>query len=144
MNIALVYFSRGGNTRKIALAIAEELKINPIDVKKETPDASNADMLIVGSGTYGGKPGKEMVAYLENLKPVKDKHAACFSSCAGDASKTLEAMKNILTGKGYVIVDCFSCFGKFAWLSKRGHPSDEELKQAKEFAKKTYLRFFET
>jgi flavodoxin len=33
MNITLVYFSRGGNTRKIASAIAEELRINPIDVK---------------------------------------------------------------------------------------------------------------
>jgi flavodoxin len=136
MNVALVYFSHGGNTRKIAEAIAEELRINPIDVKKETPDVSSADLLIVGSGTYGSKPGKEMVDYLENLKPVKDKRAACFSSCAGDASKTLEAMKDILTRKGYIIVDCFSCFGKFAGLSKRGHPSDEELRQAKDFARK--------
>jgi flavorubredoxin len=93
-------------------------------------------LLIVGSGTYGSKPGKEMVNYLENLTPVKDKRAACFSSCAGDASKTLEAMKDILTRKGYIIVDCFSCFGKFLGLSKRGHPSDEELRQAKEFARK--------
>jgi flavodoxin len=136
MNIASVYFSRGGNTRKIAEAIAEELEISPIDVKKESPDVTIAELLIVGSGTYGGKPGKEMVAYLENLKPVKDKRAACFSSCAGDATKTLTAMKDILTGKGYIIVDCFSCFGKFAGLSKRGHPTDEELKQAKEFARK--------
>jgi flavodoxin len=136
MKTVLVYFSRGGNTRKIAEAIAEELKINPIDVKKESADVSSVDLLIVGSGTYGGKPGKEMVSYLENLKPVKDKRAACFSSCAGDASKTLAAMKDILTGKGYTILDCFSCFGKFAGLSKRGHPTDEELKQAREFARK--------
>jgi flavodoxin len=136
MNVKLIYFSRSGNTRKIALAIAEELKTNPIDVKNETSEVSSADLLIVGSGTYGSRPGKEMVNYLENLKPVKGKRAACFSSCAGDASKTLEAMKDILTKKGYTIVDCFSCFGKFAGLSKRGHPSDEELRHAKEFARK--------
>ncbi len=136
MNITLVYFSRGGNTRKIAGAMAEELKINPVDVKKETPDVSSADLLIVGSGTYGSKPGKEMVAFLENLQPVKNNRAACFSSCAGDSTKTLTAMKDILTRKGYTILDCFSCFGKFAGLSKRGHPTDEELKQAKEFARK--------
>ena len=136
MNATLVYFSRGGNTRKIAEAIAEELKINPIDVKNETPDVSSADLLIVGSGTYGSKPGKEMADYLANLTSVKDKRAACFSSCAGDASKTLDAMKDILTKKGYTIIDCFSCFGKFAGLSKRGHPTDEELKRAKEFARK--------
>lgn len=136
MNIALVYFSRGGNTRKIAEAIAEELQITPIDVKKESPDVSNADIVIIGSGTYGGKPGKEMVTYLENLKPVTEKRAACFASCAGDSTKTLAAIREILSKKGYSIIDCFSCFGKFAGLTKRGHPSAEELNQAREFAKK--------
>ena len=136
MNTVLVYFSRGGNTRKIAEVIAKELEITPMDVKNGLPNVGDADMLVVGSGTYGGKPSKEMVDYLENLEPVKGKMAACFSSCAGDASKTLAAMKDILIEKGYTIVDCFSCFGKFAGLAKRGHPTDEELNQAKEFAKK--------
>jgi flavorubredoxin len=115
--------------------MAEELKIRPIDVKKETPDVSNTDLLIIGSGTYGGKPGEELVAYLENLKQVTGKRAACFSSCAGDATKTLAAMKEILNTKGYTVVDCFSCFGKFAGLTKRGHPSEEEIAQAREFAR---------
>ena len=136
MNIALVYFSRGGNTRKIAEAIAQELQITPIDVKKQTPDVGEADVLVIGSGTYGGKPGKEMVSFLENLKPATGKSAACFASCAGDSTKTLAKMKELLIGKGYSIVDCFSCFGKFAGLTKRGHPTDDELNQAREFAKK--------
>ncbi|XES76278.1 MAG: flavodoxin domain-containing protein [Candidatus Bathyarchaeia archaeon] len=135
MNPVIIYFSRGGNTRKVAEAMAEELKIRPIDVKKETPDVSNTDLLIIGSGTYGGKPGEELVAYLENLKQVTGKRAACFSSCAGDATKTLAAMKEILNTKGYTVVDCFSCFGKFAGLTKRGHPSEEEIAQAREFAR---------
>jgi flavodoxin len=138
MKIALVYFSRGGNTRKIAEVMAEELGVMAVDVKKEQPDVSDVDLLVVGSGTYGSKPGKGMVAYLENLKPVAGKKAACFSSCAsGDASKTLQAMKGILSKKGYSNVDCFSCLGKWLMgLSRRGHPSDEELAQAREFAKK--------
>ena len=138
MNIALVYFSRGGNTRKIAEAMAEELEVTAVDVMKEQPDVSDVDLLVVGSGTYGSKPGKEMVAYLENIKPVTGKKAACFSSCAsGDASKTLNAMKDILGEKGYSTVDCFSCLGKWLMgLSRRGHPSDEEIAQAREFAKK--------
>ena len=138
MKIALVYFSRGGNTRKIAETMAEELEVKALDVTKEKPDLSDVDLLVVGSGTYGSKPGKEMVAYLENLEPVAGKRAACFSSCAsGDASKTLQAMKEILSKKGYVNTDCFSCLGK--WLmgfSRRGHPSEEELTQAREIAKK--------
>jgi flavodoxin len=138
VKVELVYFSRGGNTRKIAEAMAEELGITAMDVMKAQPDVSDVDLLVVGSGTYGSKPGKEMVAYLENLKPVEGKKAACFSSCAsGDASKTLNAMKDILSGKGYSTVDCFSCLGKWLMgLSRRGHPSDEEIAQAREFAKK--------
>jgi flavorubredoxin len=115
--------------------MAKELEITPLDIKNELPNVSFADMLIVGSGTYGGKPGKEMVAYLENLEPVTGKRAACFSSCAGDASKTLAAMEDLLKEKGYTVVGCFSCFGKFAGLAKRGHPTEEELNQAREFAK---------
>jgi flavodoxin I len=138
MKIALTQFSRGGNTRRVAEAMAEELGVTAVDVKKEKPDVSDVDLLVVGSGTYGGKPGKVIVTYLENLKPAESKKAACFSSCAsGDASKTLQAMKDILSQKGYSNVDCFSCLGKFLMgLSKRGHPSDEELAHAREFAKK--------
>ena len=138
MKIALIYFSRGGNTRKIAEAMAEELGVTAVDVKKEKPDVGDVDLLVVGSGVYGGKPGKELVAYLEGLKPVEGKKAACFSSCAsGDASKTLQAMKDILSKKGYSNVDCFSCLGKWLLgLSRRGHPSEGELAQAREFAKK--------
>ncbi len=138
MKIALIYFSRGGNTRKIAEAMAEEFGVKAVDVKKEKPDVSDVDLLVAGSGTYAGKPGKDMVAYLQNLKPVSGKKAACFSSCAsGDASKTLQIMKDILSEKGYSNVDSFSCLGKWLMgLSRRGHPNDEELAKAKEFAKK--------
>jgi flavodoxin len=138
MKIALVYFSRGGNTRKIAGVMAEELGVTAVDIKTEQPDVSDVDLLVVGSGTYGSKPSKDMVAYLENLTPVAGKKVACFSSCAsGDASKTLQAMKDILSKKGYSTVDCFSCLGKWLMgISRRGHPSDEELAQAREFAKK--------
>jgi flavodoxin I len=138
LKTALIYFSRGGSTRKIAEVIAEELGVTAVDVKKEQPDVSDVDLLVIGSGTYGGKPGKEIVAYLETLKPVTGKKAACFSTCAsGDASKTLQTLKDLLNGKGYSTVDCFSCLGKFLMgLSRRGHPSEEELAQAKEFAKK--------
>jgi flavorubredoxin len=51
MKIAVIYFSRGGNTRKIAEAMAEELGVIAVDVKKEQPDVSDADLLVVGSGT---------------------------------------------------------------------------------------------
>lgn len=136
LNFAVVYYSRGGNTRKLADAIANELEVKAVDVEADSPDVSGADVLVVGSGTYGGKPGKPIVTFLESLKEANGKRAACFASCAGDASKSLTAMQEILKAKGYVIIDCYSCFGRFAFFAKRGHPTAEELDQAKEFARK--------
>ena len=134
MNIALIYSSRGGSTRKVAQAMAEALEIAPIDVKKEAPDLSDVELLIVGSGTYGGKPSKKLVKYLETLDTTTNKRVAFFSTCAGDATNTLEVMKEIMANKGYTLGDCFSCFGKFTLL-KRGHPTKEEMNQAKDFAR---------
>jgi flavodoxin len=138
VNSALIYFSRGGNTRKVAQVIAEELGVTAVDIKNEQPDVSDMDLLIVGTGVYGSKPGKELVAYLENIKPVVGKKAAYFSTSAGgDASKTFQVMEDILSKKGYSDAGCFSCLGKWLMgLSRRGHPSEEELAQAREFAKK--------
>jgi len=50
MNFLVVYFSRGGKTRKVAEAIAQELGCEAVDAKKETPDVSGVELLIVGSG----------------------------------------------------------------------------------------------
>jgi flavodoxin len=69
MNVALVYFSRGGNTRKIAEAIEEELRITPINVKKESPDVSNADILIVGTALTEGRRRTQSIKRIrEKLK----------------------------------------------------------------------------
>ena len=144
MNFLLVYFSRSGNTRQIAKAIAQELGINPIDINAvdldtEPPNVADADMLVVGSGTYGGKPGKEMVNFLKNLPFVTGKKAACFATCATNAKRALKTMQEILTDKGYTVVDNFSCFGQYGKIlaaSQLGHPTAKELNQAREWAKK--------
>lgn len=138
MNYVLVYFSRSAraNTRKIAIAIAQELGTNPLDVEEGSPNVADADMLVVGSGTYNGKPAKEIVNFLENLPFVTSKKAACFSTCATSAKRTLKTMQEILTKKGYTVVDNFSCFGQYGRLSRMGHPTTEELNEARQWAKK--------
>ena len=49
----------------------------------------------------------------------------------------MSSIGEILSQKGYSNVDCFSCLGQWLMgLSRRGHPSEEELAQARDFAKK--------
>lgn len=132
----LVYYSRRGNTRKVAEAVAQELGVKPIDARAGSVGAVDADMLVVGSGTYGGKPGKELVSFLEGLPSVSGKKAVCFCTSAGGADKAAATMRQMLEAKGYATAECFSCLGQWGWFSRRGHPTDDELSQAKEWAKK--------
>ena len=60
--VSVLVDSRGGNTRKVADAIAGELGITAMDVAA-TPQ-NDAKLLFLGSGTYGGKPGEAMLKFI--------------------------------------------------------------------------------
>jgi flavodoxin len=135
LNYVIVYYSKGGHTRKIANAIADELGAKAFDIKGgEQPDPAKADMLIVGSGTYGGKAGPEIINFLNALAPVPNKKAACFSTCAGNTEAVIAEMTAILKAKGYAMVECFNCLGQFALFKNRGRPNEEDVQKAKEYA----------
>ena len=129
----VVYFSKGGKTKKVAEAIAQELQCVIVDAAKSTPDLSDVDLLVVGSGTYGGKPGKKLQEFLDGLEPVKKGKSAIFTTSAGPNPKSLAIMKESLEAKGYEVVSTFDCRGQFLFGS-RGHPNEVDLKDAKAFA----------
>jgi flavodoxin len=133
MEFLVVYFSRGGKTGKIAEAIADELGCKSVDIKKERPDLSEADMLIVGSGNYGGKPGKELEEFLDKLQPVNNRKAAIFVTSGGPEPKSLEIIQKFLETKGYKVISNFDCRGRMLLLN-RGHPNEDDLKRARVFA----------
>jgi flavodoxin len=137
LNYVIVYYSKGGHTRKIANAIADELGAKAFDIKGgEQPDAAKADMLIVGSGTYGGKAGPEIINFLNGLAPVPNKKAACFSTCAGNTEAVIAEMSRILKTKGYTMVESFNCLGQFAMFKNRGRPNADDIEAAKEYGRK--------
>ena len=126
--------SRGGKTRKVAEAIAQELGCKSVDINKETPDISGVDMLIVGSGNYvGGKIDNRLLAFLNDLQPSSEKKAAVFATAGGPDPKVIYALQGALEAKGYKVVSNFKCRGKFLFFN-RGHPNEDDLKNAKAFA----------
>lgn len=133
MNFLVVYYSKGGKTRKIAEAIAQELACEAIDVKKETPNVTDVDMLILGSGNYGGKPDKKIQNFIDSLQPSNDKKAAVFATSGGPESKCIHVMEKTLETKGYNVISGFYCLGQFILLN-RGHPNENDLKNARTFA----------
>jgi flavodoxin I len=134
MESIVVYFSRGGKTRKVAEAVAQELGCKSVDINKETPDLSGVDMLLVGSGNYVGKTDKKLLTFLDNLQPSSDKNAAVFATAGGPDPKVISVLQGALEVKGYKVVSSFKCRGRFLF-SNRGHPNGDDLKNAKAFAR---------
>ena len=133
MNFLVVYFSRGGKTRKVAEAIAQELGCEAVDVKKETPDVSGVELLTVGSGEYGWLH-KTLQGFLDSLQPSSNKKAAVFATAAGPKPKCIRVIQEALETKGYKVISSFKCRGQLLFFLNRGHPTEDDLKNARAFA----------
>jgi flavodoxin len=133
MKFLVVYFSRGGKTRKVAEAIAQQLGCKAVDIEKEIPDVSGVEMLIVGSGQYLGKLHKTLQRFLDGLQPSSKKKAAVFATAGGPDPKVVYVLKGALEAKGYMVVSSFKCRGRFLFFNW-SHPNQEDLKNAKAFA----------
>jgi flavodoxin len=132
-DVSVLVDSRGGNTRKVADAIAEEMGIKAKDVA--TSPADDAKVLFLGSGTYGGKPGDAMMKFVES-GDFSGRRVAIFGTSASlaGAQKMIDMMADALVKKGATILGNYHCRGKM-FLVNRGHPNQEDLDNAKKFAK---------
>ncbi len=131
MESQVIYFSRKGNTKKVAEAIASELGVKAENVK-DAELVENA-LVFLGSGCYGGKPGKIITEFIEDNN-FNSRNVALFGTSGGGEGMEVKEMENLLIAKKACIQNKFFCKGKFLMFS-RGRPSDEDLNEAKKFAK---------
>ncbi|MEM5872489.1 MAG: flavodoxin domain-containing protein [Candidatus Aenigmatarchaeota archaeon] len=78
MKTLVAYASKGGTTEKYAQDISKILKADIVNLRKDNPDISNYDMIIVGFGIRIGKAYKEAIDFLKN--DFKNKKVAIFIS----------------------------------------------------------------
>ena len=129
----VVYYSRGGNTRKVAEAVAAELGTAARDIKTVDRVADGAN-IILGSGCYGAVVAKDITDFLDrNHKPGRK--IALFTTSVLGLGKEVEVMEKQIRGKGVEIAAHFNCYGQFLGV-KRGHPDKDDLDKAREFARK--------
>ncbi|MFA5573162.1 MAG: flavodoxin family protein [Candidatus Bathyarchaeia archaeon] len=106
MNAAVVYFSRTGNTKKFAQAIADATNAPMFELS--TADASkiaSVDLLIFGTPVEGASPTKEALTYITSLPVVTGKKAILF--CTYKLFGNERAMKVIekeLVSRGYEVI----------------------------------------
>lgn len=132
--IKVVYFSKGGNTKKVADAIAKGASVPAVSV--EQFNAYEAmDILFVGASIYAGNIDGKLRTFLTSLKPSQVKTVVLFGTSAGKKT-ALQEVKAILKPNGIdVLNDEFHCKGSFL-LANRGRPNEEDLRQAEAFARK--------
>jgi len=132
-DIAIVVDSRGGNTRNVAGAIAEELGVSAGDLTAPLP--AEAKLLFLGSGTYGSAPGIEMMKFVTD-NDFTGRRVALFgtSMTESGAQTMIAALEDALTRKGATVIGRYHCRGRFLVFS-RGRPNAEDLDAAKKFAR---------
>lgn len=139
----VIYYSKTGNTKKVARAIAESLDTTAIDVQK-AKNIWEYNLIVIGTPVHGAKPAKSIRKFLETLPKSKGKYGSAFCTMwkMGD-KKTINYIKKKMEEKGIEFLDGFSVVGISGLLGGLGpkiinkeRPNDEDLENAKEFGKK--------
>ena len=165
MKILVCYFSNTGNTEKVAQNIAEGLETETVELLKiEEADPSNLknyDLVVLGSGIYGGKLSKKVTDFMKEVTEYPTKFA--FFNTHQSATSYQKAFKRIRTkleeNEAKVIGE-FDCVGENLGMPKEailgmleklppeekkrqkailaktvGHPDAQDLANAKAFGK---------
>ena len=132
MEVAIRYFSRSGNTKKLAEAIGKELGILPETV--DVPLERDVDVLFLGSSVYAYGVDEKVRRFIEeNTHRIGIVYNF---STAAIVKSTYSYVKKLLQTQGIILADNeFYCRGEFGPLH-RGKPGDRDIKQVRTFAAK--------
>ncbi|HEX3046121.1 MAG TPA: flavodoxin family protein [Bacillota bacterium] len=132
MQTLVVYSSKTGNTRKVAETIAAVFGVRAQSCA-EIQGIPKADLLVAGSGVYGGRMGQDLAALINRIPAGAVKKALVFGTIGGQTS-AVEAIENALEDKGIEVLGNFYCKGQAWWLLNRKRPNEQDLAAAREFA----------
>ncbi len=132
MSISVRYYTRSGNTEKLAKAVAEAVGVQAESIN--VPLTEKADILFLGSSYYAFDVDEAVKNFIQTNKENIGK-IVCFGTSAMLGS-THKQVKKVADEAGVLIADEeFHCYGSFGPMHK-GRPNEKDLKAAAEFAKK--------
>jgi flavodoxin len=132
MKVAIRYYTRGGNTKKLADAISEAIGVEAKTTSE--PLTEDVDILFLGSSVYAYGVDDEVKKFINGIN-VKVGKVVGFSTAALIKS-THKQVAKLLAEKQIPFADEeFACKGSFAMIHK-GKPDAEDCKAAADFAKR--------
>ena len=128
MKVQVRYYSRSGNTKALAEAIAKGVNTKAISIDDNNALISDkTDILFIGGALYAYGLDKKIKEYISNLDSRNIKKAVVFST-SWISKHSIDLIKKCLRNKGIDVVEDYIYY--------KNRPDDNELKEAEEIAKK--------
>lgn len=146
MHVALIHFSQTGNTRQIAIAMAEAFSeaghsVETISLTEVAPgDVPMGDLLGIGSPCFSSQAPTPVKKYLHALPPLNDQNAFVFATSSGAPGKVLSDLASLLRAKGANVIGGFLARGEVHHPAPHmigqflGRPNGNDLEKARNFS----------
>ena len=126
MKCAVRYYSRSGNTRLLAEAIAGELGVEAVSADSSDAKISgHIDVLFIGGALYAYGLDKRLVSFIRTLDGDMVGRAVLFST-TWLSKHSFDLMRKELEARGIAVAE--------RTFYAKNKPSAERLKEAKAFA----------
>lgn len=131
MNIAVRYYTRSGNTKKLADAVAAAVSVAAEDIT--VPLTEKVDILFLGCSYYAFDVDGAVKTFITENKENIGK-IVCFGTSAMMKSMR-KPVKKVADTVGVLVADEeFHCRGQFGKIHK-GRPNEEDIAEISAFAK---------
>jgi len=154
MKIAIRYFSRGGNTKKLAEALAQAVGVEALSIEEDLEE--DIDILFLGCSVYVLGIDKAIINFIQNIKVnigrIVNFGSSAFEKKEGGIYEMNRMMKykfsggpffqirTVLEKKGLQISeDYFHCLAQFGQINK-GKPDQNDLASIQTFAKQFLVK----
>ena len=132
MKVAVRYYTKTGNTRRLAEAVAEAVGEKALPIS--TPVTGPVDVLFLGNSYYAFSIDPEVRDFVRSLDKSKVGRIVNFGSAAM-LNSTYKKVKAEADRVGIPMDEReFHCKGEFKGIHK-GRPNEEDLQAAAEFAR---------
>ena len=133
MKVAVRYYTKTGNTKRLAEAIAEALGVEALPIS--TPVTEQVDVLFLGNSYYAFSIDPEVRDFVRVLDKSKVGKIVNFGSAAM-LNSTYKKVKSEADKVGIPMDEReFHCKGEFKGIHK-GRPNQDDLTAAAAFARK--------
>lgn len=132
MKYAVRYYTKTGNTKRLAEAIAKEINVEALPISE--PITEEVDILFLGNSYYAFNIDPEVKNFILNLDSKKVGRIVNFGTAAL-LNSTYKKIKAQADKVGIKMDEKeFHCKGEFKGMHK-GRPNEEDIRAAIEFVK---------